>query len=111
MSAEDIFVQHSANLANIIATDPMKFANEFAHVHLIPSILVGDLNSLNALTALQKATQLVTVLHTCLNVADCDRGSKSLVKICEVLKNQQMPVLDNIVVKILDQLGKVKVST
>ncbi len=102
VSARDIFVQHSANLANIIATDLIRCANKFAAVHLIPPTLVDDLISLNALTALEKATKLVTALHTNLKV---DNNPKFLLKICEVLKEQQMPVLDNIVVEIVQQLG------
>ena len=105
VSARDIFRQHSANLANIIATDPIRFAGEFAAVCLISSTLVGSLNSQHALTALEKATKLVTALHTNLKV---DNNPKLLLKICEVLKKQQMPVLDNIVVKMLQQLGKQK---
>ena len=105
VSARDIFQQHSANLANIIAVaDPIRLAGEFAAVHLIVSTLVDDLNSQHALPAFQKATQIVTALHTNLKVAD--NKSKSLLKICEVLKKQEMPVLDNIVVKIVQQLGK-----
>ena len=106
VSARNIFQQHSANLASIMAAaDPIRFAGEFAAVHLIVSTLVDDLNSQHALTALQKATQLVTALRTQLKV---DNDPKSLLKICEVLKKQEMPVLDNIVVKIVQQLGKQK---
>ncbi len=64
VSAKNIFVQHWANLASIIATDPIRFADA---VLLIPSTLVDDLNSQHALTALEKATKLVTAL---LKVAD-----------------------------------------
>ncbi len=107
VSARDIFQHHSAKLTNIIGVaDPIRFASEFAAVYLIPPTLVDDLISQHALTAFQKATQLVTALRTHLKVADND--SKSLLKICEVLTKQQMPVLDNIVVEIVQQLGKQK---
>ena len=104
VSAKDIFVQHSANLANIIATDPIWFAGEFAAVHLIPSALVGNLISHHALTDHGKATQLVTILQTNLEI---DNNPNWLLMTCDVLKKQQSLVTDTIVVKIIKQLGKV----
>ena len=103
VSASSILKHHSANLASIIATDPIRFAGEFDAVNLISSALVGSLNTQYALNALEKATRVVTALHTQLKV---DNDPKSLLKICEVLKKHEMPVLDNIVVKIVQQLGK-----
>ena len=104
VSAKKIFVQHSASLANIIAKDPIWFAGEFAAVHLIPSTLVGNLNSQHALTDHEKATKLVSALHTNL---DTYNNPKWLLMTCDVLKKQQSLVTDTIVAKILEQLGKV----
>ena len=52
-----------------------------------------------------KATQLVTALHTNLEV---DNNPKLLLKTCEVLKKQESLMLDTIVVNISEQLGKLQ---
>ena len=105
VSAKDIFVRQSANLAAALSIDPIRFAGEFAAVHLIPSTKVDDLNSQLGLSNMEKATQLVTALHTNLVV---DNNPKLLLKTCEVLKKQKSLVLDTIVVYILEQLGKLQ---
>ena len=52
----------------------------------------------------EKATQLVSALHV--NLQDVDKGPQLLLKICEVLQQHQIPVLDTIIAKIVEQLGK-----
>ncbi len=104
VSANDIFVQHFANLVDALETDPIRFAGEFAAVHLIPLTEVKNLSSQLGLSNMVKATQLVTALHT--NLKDVDNGPKLLLKICEVLKKHKSHALDIIIVNILDQLGK-----
>ncbi len=103
VSASNIFQQHFAHLAAVIEADPIRFAGEFATVHLVPSTLVGNLNSRLGVSNYEKATELVTSLSTNLRIAADD--SKLLLKICEVLKKQDMFVLNNIVGEILEQLG------
>ncbi len=103
VSAKAIFVQHSANLADALSTDLIRFAGEFAAVNLIPVTEVDDLSSRSGLSNIEKATQLVKALHTNLKV---DNNPKLLLKTCEVLKKQKSLVLDTIVVNILEQLGK-----
>ncbi len=105
VSAKDIFVQHSAVLAAALSTDPIRFAGEFAAVHLITTTKVDDLNSRQSLSNVEKATLLVTALRTNLEV---DNGPKLLLKTCEVLKKQEILVLDTIVVNILEQLGRLQ---
>ena len=105
VSVKDIFVRHIANLATALSTDPIRFASEFAAVHLIPLTKVNDLNSQLGLSNMAKATQLVTALHTNLEV---DNNPKLLLKTCEVLKKQKSLMLDTIVVNILEQLGKLQ---
>ncbi len=105
VSAKDIFVQHFAKLATALSTDPIRFAVEFAAVNLIPPTNVDNLSSQFALPNMVKATQLVTTLHTNLEV---DNNPKLLLKTCEVLKNQRSFVLDNIVVNMLEQLGELQ---
>ncbi len=104
VSANDIFVQQSATLTAALSTDPIRFAGEFAAVHLITTTKVDDLSTRSSLSNLEKATQLVAALRV--NLKDVDKGPKLLLKICEVLKKHKSHVLDTIVVNILDQLGK-----
>ena len=103
-SAKDIFVQHSANLAAALSTDPIRFAGEFAAVHLITLTKVDDLSTRSGVSNIEKATQLVTALHV--NLQDVDKGPQLLLKICEVLQQHRIPVLDIIIVKIVEKLGK-----
>ena len=103
VSAKDIFVRQSANLAAALSTDPIRFAGEFAAAHMIHPTGADNLNSKLGLSNMEKATQLVTALHTNLEV---DNNPKLLLKTCEVLKKQERFVLDTIVVNILEQLGK-----
>ena len=104
VSAKDIFIRQSAKLADALSTDPIRFASEFAAVHLIPQEKVNDLSTRSG-PNMEKATQLVTALHTNLVV---DNNPKLLLKTCEVLKKQKSLVLDTIVVYILEQLGKLQ---
>ena len=104
VSAKDILVQHSAILAAALSTDPIRFAGEFAAVHLITSTKVDDLNTRSGVSNIEKATQLVSALHV--NLQDVDNGPQLLLKICEVLQQHRIPVLDTIIVKIVEQLGK-----
>ena len=108
VSAKDIFVRQSANLADALSTDPIRFAGEFAAVHLIPLTKVNGLSSQLGLSNMVKASQLVTALHTNLKV---DNNPKLLLKTCEVLKKQESLMLDTIVVNILKQLGKFHLQT
>ena len=105
VSAIDIFVRQSANLADALSTDPIRFAVEFAAIDLITTTKVDDLSTRSSLSNFEKATQLVTALHTNLKV---DNNPKLLLKICEVLKKHKSHALDTIVGKILDQLGKLQ---
>ena len=104
VSAKDIFVRQSANLAAALSTDPIRFAVQFAAVNLIPQEKVNDLSTQSG-PNMEKATQLCIALHTPLVV---DNNPKLLLKTCEVLKKQKSLMLDTIVVNILEQLGKLQ---
>ncbi len=105
VSAIDIFVRQSANLADALSTDPIRFAVEFAAIDLITTTKVDDLSTRSSQSNFEKATLLVTALHTNLKV---DNNPKLLLKICQVLKKHKSHALDTIVGKILDQLGKLQ---
>ena len=107
VSVSGVFQHQTPSLVSIIATDPIGLAGQFSAVNLIPSSLVDALNSQYALPATDKATQIVTALHTCIKTSAND--SVMIMKICEVLQKQQTVVVDQVLTKILNELTGSKI--